>query len=493
MFTIVFRGPETVIKFCPDLQSYEKADMALTVHFRLHWIFAAAFTLTTNGLQLNMHREHLDLGVSDACGRLICEIKGNIHTIETATVSSVKSDRTTNQLLTVSESHPRAEVVFGFIHGSGFLKENCVTFRVTLLKMAGCFRDELFYCQVTYVDHSGHRETAYTVSGQSASPSDFGASLSPVPVPGAAASFRLSELQHLAEKLSRAERDFASREDRLERKLGVLAADARQRARDMEARLDTRLAQATQTWPQGRGAVPGMERSPDLTSANRSLYAPAGAFDQVSDCVHGVGDDVTKYYPRYVVMGSDVIQKQILCDTHTDGGGWIVIQRRTRGDVNFYRDWTSYRQGFGHLTGDFWLGNEAIHLLTNSDAYKLRVDVRYKGQELFAEYSHFRIENESDKYRLRLGTYRGTAGDGLSNSNNQAFSTFDADNDAHPPANCAITGHGAWWYNACYMANLNGRWNLAEPEGAVWNWVKGQTPVSFSEMKIRRVKAPHEY
>ena len=41
-------------------------------------------------------------------------------------------------------------------------------------------------------------------------------------------------------------------------------------------------------------------------------------------------------------------------------------QRRAAGDVDFYRDWTAYRDGFGSLTGDFWLGNEAIHTLTDA-------------------------------------------------------------------------------------------------------------------------------
>ncbi|GFN87394.1 ficolin-2 [Plakobranchus ocellatus] len=118
-------------------------------------------------------------------------------------------------------------------------------------------------------------------------------------------------------------------------------------------------------------------------------------------CERGMGDDITKNYPHYVIMSHDGPKKQILCDTHTDGGGWIVFQRRATGDVDFYRDWTSYREGFGSLTGDFWMGNEALYNLTDKDPYELRIDIRINnGQEIFARYPDFRIESESNKEGL---------------------------------------------------------------------------------------------
>ena len=40
----------------------------------------------------------------------------------------------------------------------------------------------------------------------------------------------------------------------------------------------------------------------------------------------------------------------------------------------------SYKQGFGNLTGDFWLGNDKIHHITSSEDYVMRVDVEdYRG------------------------------------------------------------------------------------------------------------------
>ena len=45
------------------------------------------------------------------------------------------------------------------------------------------------------------------------------------------------------------------------------------------------------------------------------------------------------------------------CDMDTDGGGWLVIQRRVSGGTeNFFRGWSDYEDGFGDLNGEFWYG-----------------------------------------------------------------------------------------------------------------------------------------
>jgi len=41
------------------------------------------------------------------------------------------------------------------------------------------------------------------------------------------------------------------------------------------------------------------------------------------------------------------------CDTVTDGGGWLVIQRRKDGSEDFNRFWWEYEIGFGDLRGEF--------------------------------------------------------------------------------------------------------------------------------------------
>ncbi|GFO06961.1 ficolin-2 [Plakobranchus ocellatus] len=205
-------------------------------------------------------------------------------------------------------------------------------------------------------------------------------------------------------------------------------------------------------------------------------------------CERGMGDDITKSYPRYVIMSHDGPKRQILCDTHTDGGGWIIFQRRATGEEDFYRDWTSYREGFGSLNGDFWMGNEALYNLTDKDPYELRIDLRIdNGREVFARYADFRVEDESNKYRLQIGSYTGTAGDALTFHNKMFFSTFDRDNDESSDS-CAHDDHAAWWYKNCEYGDLNKEWAVTRMKDSSWLDGKAWHWVSFTEMKMRRIQ-----
>ncbi|CAH1251220.1 FCN1 [Branchiostoma lanceolatum] len=108
---------------------------------------------------------------------------------------------------------------------------------------------------------------------------------------------------------------------------------------------------------------------------------------QASDCAEhfASGQTVSGVY------GIALSSMAAYCDMDTAGGGWTVIQRRQDGSVPFNRNWEEYKQGFGNKNGEYWLGNENIHVLTNQKNYTLRVDLLdWDGDSRFAEYSSFR-------------------------------------------------------------------------------------------------------
>ena len=121
--------------------------------------------------------------------------------------------------------------------------------------------------------------------------------------------------------------------------------------------------------------------------------------------------------------------------------------------------------GFGKHDGNFWMGLEKIHKLTNHSSYKLRIECMLKnGSWYSAEYDTFRVESESQYYRIHVGGYSGDLCDvmnindegGIKVSNGMNFSTYDLDNDLSADFNCASAWAGGWWYQACYRFNANG-------------------------------------
>ena len=83
------------------------------------------------------------------------------------------------------------------------------------------------------------------------------------------------------------------------------------------------------------------------------------------------------------------------------------MQKRQDGSVDFFRGWQDYKQGFGFFNIEFWLGLDKIHRLTKSGNHKLRFDLALHSETVFAEYSFFAVENETEKYKLSVAGYSG--------------------------------------------------------------------------------------
>ncbi|XP_040398619.1 tenascin-X isoform X45 [Cygnus olor] len=177
---------------------------------------------------------------------------------------------------------------------------------------------------------------------------------------------------------------------------------------------------------------------------------------------------------------------RVFCDMETDGGGWLVFQRRMNGATDFWRGWEEYAHGFGNVSQEFWLGNEALHALTAAGPTELRVDLRTPLDAAFAHYRDFAIAGPEEHYRLHLGAYSGTAGDAMSYHAGSPFSTRDRD-PRRRPRPCAVAYTGAWWYRNCHYANLNGRYGTPyDHQGINWfPWKGFEFSIPFTEMKLR--------
>ncbi|KAJ8023577.1 Ryncolin-4 [Holothuria leucospilota] len=178
---------------------------------------------------------------------------------------------------------------------------------------------------------------------------------------------------------------------------------------------------------------------------------------------------------------------QVYCNM-SDGGGWTVFQRRVDGSTDFHLYWNDYKVGFGVLGDEHWLGNDKIYSLTNQRRYEIRVDlVHTYGIPYYAKFDFFRINDETNNYRLSVGNYyEGDAGDSLHTyHNNQDFSTRDRDNDDVSYNIAYNTYNGAWWWGGSdysIHSKLNARNHIywaTQPNAYDYN--------KFTEMKIRPV------
>ncbi|XP_048749630.2 angiopoietin-related protein 7-like isoform X3 [Ostrea edulis] len=199
------------------------------------------------------------------------------------------------------------------------------------------------------------------------------------------------------------------------------------------------------------------------STSSKPALRPFDCWEMFQNGVNTSG--IYQIYP----LGKDKKSKDVLCNMEISPGGWTVFQQRYLLDVDFNRNWSDYKNGFGYLHGDFWLGNEYLHLLTSSSAYITTMYLGVSnnaGKYWYESFDDVRFAAEDDGYRIYLrGQANGTAGDcstrhttvgKVGRMDDQKFSTFDRDNDLRPWQNCATSRGGGWWFNNCQFVFLNG-------------------------------------
>ncbi|XP_035135484.3 tenascin-N [Callithrix jacchus] len=253
-----------------------------------------------------------------------------------------------------------------------------------------------------------------------------------------------------------------------------------------DQRFELRGLEQGATYPVSLVAFKGDRRSRNVST---TLSTVGARFPHPSDCsqVRQNNNAASGLYTIYL-HGDASRPLQVYCDMDTDGGGWTVFQRRNTGQLDFFKRWRSYVEGFGDPRKEFWLGLDNLHNLTTGTPtrYEVRVDLQTANESAYAIYDFFQVASSKERYKLTVGKYRGTAGDALSYHNGWKFTTFDRDNDI-ALSNCALTHHGGWWYKNCHLANPNGRYGETKhSEGVNWEpWKGHEFSIPYVELKIR--------
>ena len=133
-------------------------------------------------------------------------------------------------------------------------------------------------------------------------------------------------------------------------------------------------------------------------------YFAAGVMTNCAD-LYKAGETISGVY---MINPNDGDPFDVYCDQKTAGGGWTVIQKRLDGSIDFFRGWADYKQGFGNLNGEFWLGLDNMHRLTKGGKNRLRVDLEdIEGNTVYADHDMIVVASERAKYQLSLGNYTG--------------------------------------------------------------------------------------
>ena len=174
----------------------------------------------------------------------------------------------------------------------------------------------------------------------------------------------------------------------------------------------------------------------------------------------------------YFINGEGGLKREVYCDMTTDGGGWIVIQKRFDGSVDFNRSWADYKNGFGDVNGEYWLGNEFVHQYTKANPTEMKlIGIAFDGVNASAKMQNFQLSDEASKYIFDYDTCQGLCGSWLYHKG-LPFLTPDQDNHY----GCAKWLSG-WWFENCFRNNFNGKYSqvssVAYARGIHWGEFRG--------------------
>jgi len=83
----------------------------------------------------------------------------------------------------------------------------------------------------------------------------------------------------------------------------------------------------------------------------------------------------------------------------------LLIQQNLDGSDFFNRSWAEFKVGFNDTSGNYWLGNDLLHSVTQDGHYAALFVLRARANAMIytAEAGTFIVGDEESNYRLRVG------------------------------------------------------------------------------------------
>ncbi|XP_077972518.1 uncharacterized protein LOC120340070 isoform X2 [Styela clava] len=147
--------------------------------------------------------------------------------------------------------------------------------------------------------------------------------------------------------------------------------------------------------------------------------------------------------------------------------GWMVIMRLENSDTSIFNaPYEDYLKPMGSIEhGNYWMGLENMHSITQSQTYKLRVELVLENGDINIQvFDLFRVGSASTDFKAKVGPRN--AGEStaeiemykrITDINGKTFSTYDR--GTHQA--CAVLGGAGWWYHTsgrayCQEVKLTG-------------------------------------
>ena len=180
---------------------------------------------------------------------------------------------------------------------------------------------------------------------------------------------------------------------------------------------------------------------------------------------------------RHVLLESTLPPFPVFCTIDK----FIVVQRRRAPfDLPFNRTWNDYKNGFGDVSGEFWLGLEKLHRITNQPyvKYSIRFEMKLKaGKSYYSESNDFYIAGEKELYKIvGIGSRTATS---VSASYYIAIGQQFATRDKDVNLKCGANYNGFWYHPSKCTTYAYVRFNNKLPV-----WTSISSGVEYTEIKI---------